>query len=469
MKKRIGAAFAVTALLLGLTACATEGGGSTPASSQTTSPDSQTSSGGTQESYINTLPRNRGPAGEVGELPPMTLTENDVLTIKDGVFMLEGKPFAEISFNKFDLFTQLIDPLLKGDPSTYETMLKKQDQALAELHEMGFRSIRVFMSPWAPSDTKNAWYNVQGILFKAMDDVVGMCEKYDIKIVWCLGLTSFGEKWMVTGGWELGEYQMRELIADENSIARQEMYKYLDGIIQRYRNSKAVLTWELANEISLDADIMPDTKTYEDQRMPTLKDVATFYDQVAQRIHQNDPLRLVNSGGSSMRESQWNQYVNNSWQKDTEEEQYKALEFLYKDSACDIIDIHWYANNKLGNTVLDNETGQEMILNLGHYKRFADAIGKPLMVGEVGVCPIVDEEGYFDNYDDVETARPFFKRQLDEIVDNGIPLSYWWTYSSDRPQDEGVGGFSLKKGSDDELLGMIIEANQRLKAKYGAA
>ena len=233
MKKRIGAAFAVTALLLGLTACATEGGGSTPAASQTTSPDSQTSSGGTQESYINTLPRNRGPAGEVGELPPMTLTENDVLTIKDGVFMLEGKPFAEISFNKFDLFTQLIDPLLKGDPSTYETMLKKQDQALAELHEMGFRSIRVFMSPWAPSDTKNAWYNVQGILFKAMDDVVGMCEKYDIKIVWCLGLTSFVEKWMVTGGWELGEYQMRELIADENSIARQEMYKYLDGIIQR--------------------------------------------------------------------------------------------------------------------------------------------------------------------------------------------------------------------------------------------
>ena len=69
MKKRIGAAFAVTALLLGLTACATEGGGSTPASSQTTSPDSQTSSGGTQESYINTLPRNRGPAGEVGVCP----------------------------------------------------------------------------------------------------------------------------------------------------------------------------------------------------------------------------------------------------------------------------------------------------------------------------------------------------------------------------------------------------------------
>lgn len=53
---------------------------------------------------------------------------------------------------------------------------------------------------------------------------------------------------------------MRELIADENSIARQEMYKYLDGIIQRYRNSKAVLTWELANEISLDADIMPGNK-----------------------------------------------------------------------------------------------------------------------------------------------------------------------------------------------------------------
>jgi hypothetical protein len=35
------------------------------------------------------------------------LTRDDVLSIQDGRFFLEGQPFAEISFSKFDLFWQL--------------------------------------------------------------------------------------------------------------------------------------------------------------------------------------------------------------------------------------------------------------------------------------------------------------------------------------------------------------------------
>ena len=78
--------------------------------------------------YISKLlPTAAEPAGEVGDLPSMTLTENDVLTVKDGLFYLEGKPFVEISFNKFDLFWQLITPLLQNDNAAFESMLIKQE------------------------------------------------------------------------------------------------------------------------------------------------------------------------------------------------------------------------------------------------------------------------------------------------------------------------------------------------------
>lgn len=424
---------------------------------------------------INTLPTDAGEAGDVRKLEPMTLTEYDVLTIKDGVFMLEGKPFVEISFNKFDLLWQIIDPLLVGDMATYNSMIKKQEQSLKELNEMGFRSIRVFMAPWGPYDVKKAWYNPkngESLLFKAIDEVVRMCEENDIKIVWCMGLTGFVEKWIESDRngwhWAYGDYHMRELIADENCVARQEMYKYLDAVIQRYRNSKAVLTWEFANEITLSADILPGEKVYEGERMPTLEEIAKFFDDVAARIRLNDPLRLINSGGSSMREHQWNLYVNNKWQLDLKSEQYKALELLYKDRGCDIIDIHWYANNTLGPVVLDDETYNNVNLGLADYMEFAKEIGKPLMVGEIGIMPMADTPNYFADNSDVEKAKPFFQRQLDEIVDAGVQLSYWWQYGSDRPQDEGVGQFTLRKGLDDELLQMIIDANKRLKEKYNA-
>src|SRR5262245_9270620 len=43
-----------------------------------------------------------------------SLTKKDVLSIKNGRFFLDGGPFAEISFNKYDLFWQLYDQLTEG-------------------------------------------------------------------------------------------------------------------------------------------------------------------------------------------------------------------------------------------------------------------------------------------------------------------------------------------------------------------
>src|SRR5690242_16803782 len=67
----------------------------------------------------------------------------DVLSIQNGRFYLEGKPFAEISFNKYDLFWQLYDQLADGKYlDATNPLLRAQDKALRDLHELGFETIR---------------------------------------------------------------------------------------------------------------------------------------------------------------------------------------------------------------------------------------------------------------------------------------------------------------------------------------
>src|SRR5262245_1767682 len=77
------------------------------------------------------------------------LNSKDVLSIKNGRFFLEGEPFAEISFNKFDLFWQLYDELAGGKQlNPANPMVQAQDKALRNLHELGFKTIRIFALPW---------------------------------------------------------------------------------------------------------------------------------------------------------------------------------------------------------------------------------------------------------------------------------------------------------------------------------
>ena len=63
-------------------------------------------------------PANVLEAGEPAARQKAVLTQKDVLSIRDRRFYLESKPFAEISFNKFDLFWQLYDQLTNGKPLT---------------------------------------------------------------------------------------------------------------------------------------------------------------------------------------------------------------------------------------------------------------------------------------------------------------------------------------------------------------
>ena len=404
------------------------------------------------------------------------LTTDDVLSLRGGQFYLDGQPFAEISFNKFDLFWQLYDQLAKGKAlSDDNPMVQAQDKALRDLHEMGFRTIRIFALPWGPRGPESyANPKKRKLLYKALDKTLALCDKHDIRVVWSLSAGSFTDTKLVPHkGWVHGKEHKRELMSNPTSRSRRLLYRYIDETVARYKHRKAVLMWEVGNETTLSADIGNNAGIYQGERMPTLKDVAGFMNDVAKRIKAADPLRLVNSGGSHMRESQWNRYKTRSWKKDTFEEQFNCFDLLYAKSAVDVIDVHSYMNNRPGYVISDG-AGGEMFLGNREWMQIAKRIGKPLMIGELGLHakPKSDKKvwdktpNYFESYADAKAAKPWVEKSLNSVIDSGVQISYWWCYQSDRPMDQNKPQrFDLTRQRNPALLKSIVAANQRLKKK----
>jgi len=406
------------------------------------------------------------------------VAKQDVLSIRDGRFHLDGRPFAEISFNKFDLLWQLYDQLDKGHALTADNpMVKAQDKALRELNELGFRTIRFFALPWGPRGPESyADPAKRKLLYEALDKSLDLCDRHDIRVVWSLGAGTFTDTKLIPGkGWVHGEEHKRELISSPESRGRRLLYRYIDETVARYRKRKAVLMWEISNETTLSADIGDKHRIYRKQRMPTLKDVAAFFDDVAKRIKAADPLRLVNSGGSHMRECQWNLYAGKGWKKDTFEEQRKCFELLYANCAVDVIDVHSYPNNKPAYEISDGRGGKAWI-GPKQWMDIAKRIDKPLMLGEFGALPQSKSKeniwketpDYFESYADAIAARPWVEKTLNTVIDSGVQLSYWWCYQSDRPMDQkNPQRFDLTRERNPELVAIITEANRRLQAKLG--
>ncbi len=404
------------------------------------------------------------------------MKQSDVLSVREGRFYLDGQLFAEISFNKFDLFWHLYEQRVAGKTlDDANPMVQAQDKALRELHEMGFQTIRFFALPWGPAGAESyADPKKREGLYEALDKALALCDKHKIRVVWSLASGGFTDTKLVPGkGWVHGEEQARELMSNPESRGRQLLYRYIDETVGRYKHRKTVLMWEIGNEITLSADIGNKDRIFNDERMPTLKQVADFLQDVTKRIKTADPLRLVSSGGSHLRESQWNLYQRRSWSKDTLEEQFKCFELLYANTGVDVIDVHSYMNNKPGYVISDG-VGGEALLGNKEWMRIAHRLGKPLMIGELGLHATAKGEAkiwketpdYFESYTDTAAARPWVEKALDSVVEAGVPLAYWWCYQSDRPMDQkDPQRFDLTRERNPELLNCIIKANQRLKAK----
>jgi len=394
---------------------------------------------------------------------PPSLQPSDVLSLKGGCFYLDGKPFVEISFNKFDLLWAIWQGANSADPSELQRAMARQDAALRDLHAMGFRTIRIFGSPWTASSKgglQAIWNDETNRkrLLGAIDTTLDLCEKNQIQVDFSLGLGEFD-----TGA---DATHASPLYTSPDSAQRRVCNDYLDTLVQRYKGRKAIAMWEVSNELTNLANI----GNHGGLAHPTLDEVATFFDETAARIKHDDPLRLVSTGGSILRPAAWHLWHHKDWKTDTLDQYKEAYAGYFRHSAIDVIDTHYYELQQGGQKLADDANGKPVLMMPGDYVNIARDLGKGAIIGEFGTLPsgwsTKPDNGphSFQGYND-PIARNWVEKGLDVLIEGKVPITYWWAYQSDRAKDKKSNPITFSMETTPELVKLIADANHRLQLR----
>lgn len=399
--------------------------------------------------------------------------KNDGILRKLGsVLWQNGAPYWEISFNKFDLNWQILaDPSLNDgnfpDASFPEEKycIAGAEEALQQLHNNGFRTIRVFCNSLNPGKSEAEWDR----FWKAADLMYDLCDQYEIQVVACLNLNTsefLAGKYPDSGKWITTGEQFYDYFCDPNSESRQLAYTFIDRYVSRYRDRDTILMWEITNEGNLDADIGGETKkiTF------SLGQLGAFYSDMAARIRQNDPERLISGGDSVLRSEQWNLYAGTkrgdetaNWTVDTLEERLKALSLLHEN--LDVISVHGY---KVGYVErYRDEDGSYQYVSYSLFLQEAERLGLSLYNGEAG-GQLSESSGGVELPNTGDASAEARARYLDTIVNAGVQITHWWAFHSDR-YNFGLDVDSWGVRTDDDTAGTfqaICEANRKLRERY---
>ena len=227
------------------------------------------------------------------------------------------------------------------------------------------------------------------------------------------------------------------------------MAEYIRTVVTRYRDRPTIAMWEIGNEYNLVADIQ--WKQFD----VTSDQVAAYAHDTATLIRSIDPNHLITTGDSAPRPSAMHllQAVRAGkevdWTPDSAEEQIAYLRLMNADP-IDVISIHYYddAMVSLGGSLGSPE-------NLRFYARAAAEIGKPLLVGEIGLDADVREYTSPASIDLLRATLPV-------LVELEVPLTFYWTFNDDRTVSESE-KYDLRYGKTDAALRLIETAAAEIR------
>ncbi len=402
--------------------------------------------------------------------------DDDLLRNIGASFWMNGQPYYEISYNKFDLQYQIsYDPIfnngefVSAEWNTLERTMAGAEAALKELSENGFKTIRIFCTNLNPGRNEAE----QKAYWDCTDAMYDLCDKYGIRVVFCLGLLSpeFVKGQQIEDGtwaWDALE-NYYDLVVRPESESRQNLYQFIDTYINRYKDRDTVLMWEIVNEGNLQADIGSGTSAH-----LSLLQLGNFYTDVANEIRKHDPDHMITSGDTSLRQAQWHLFSSvmkgggQDWTLDTARDRLKALWMLNEN--LDALSIHGYGvgyNNNGGHMYYAEKKGTRVYTHLITWEFFlneAKTLGIPLYNGECG--GMMDENGNEALLTNVSPEGAVAReRYLATLIEAGVQLTHWWTFRSDSPSN-GINTWSITSEGTPESFVVIKEANEKLQAKY---
>ena len=382
----------------------------------------------------------------------------------NGRFYMNGQPYYEISFNKFDLAAQILInyfPENFRDFNTGEDQRANAERALKELSDNGFTTIRFFSYVETydmihdPEQSEKYW--------KGLDELYDLCDKYGIKVVPSLSL---GNSVMTAceyveglGYVSVGEDRI-DLITDPESKSRLFQKEYIETYVNRYKDRDTILMWEINNEMNLDMDIGPTIGrvTYSAYQL------SEFYKWCTAIINTCDPDRLVTSGDSVQRNSNYHLLAgtmagraDNDWGLDTYAQRLYMNYLINGLGGMDTTSVHAYG-----------ESTEDLHISEGRLKTNASrlsmsvmvdearALGQPLYVGEAGT-------GTSNGNTDYATIQ----KTLDGYVALGLQLVHWWSYDTCRQASFGDDqSWNMNMTEFPESVALVKAANEALKAKW---
>ena len=382
----------------------------------------------------------------------------------NGRFYMNGQPYYEISFNKFDLAAQI---LINYFPDNFRDFNIGEDQranaerALKELSYNGFTTIRFFSYVETyemihdPVDSEKYW--------AGLDELYDLCDKYGIKVVPSLSL---GSSVMTAceyveglGYVSVGEDQL-DLITNPESKSRAFQKAYIETYVNRYKDRDTVLMWEINNEMNLEMDIGGTTGkvTYSAYQL------SEFYAWCSAVINECDPDRLVVSGDSVQRNSNYHLLSGvmagreaSDWSTDTYAQRLYMNYLINGLGGMDTTSVHAYGEATDNLHITENRLKTTASrLSMSVMMDEARALGQPLYVGEAGT-------GTANGNTDMVNIQ----KTLDGYVDLGLQLVHWWSYDTCRKASfNDDSSWNMNMTDFPQSVALIKAANEALKAKW---
>jgi hypothetical protein len=396
-------------------------------------------------------------------------------------------PLRAFGVNYFDAFTRY------NKDATDRSFV----EGFAYLRECNIPVARILLAPFWPKEWE-LYFSDNEEYFRRLDEFVAEAERQGVGVIAAVfwGAKELGEvveQAVKAGVLKPGvdfapheplhkdrqgnptyaEYSTDLGRADSGTLAF--MRHYTRQVVGRYAKSPAIWGWEFANETNLfvdhpafvemrkrvgssehqgmflrpttaDLEVLPPWKGPDDL---TRAQVEVAKKVFAETVRSIDSYRFIMSGDSLARKAAYHNWTEHTWKPDTRDENLRVMA-VDNPAPMDTVTMHLYPGEadsppetyfpKDRPIVIKWLTGQYREL-LEHYYAGAQALGRPLILGEYGA------QGDGTKEDERQT----FHRFVQAILDAGVQLSLLWTFDTrSKGNTEFLKRWSIHTGSDSE-------------------
>lgn len=245
------------------------------------------------------------------------------LTVKNARLMKDGEPFYGVGINFYDMFTCAFEQ---------QWDITRSLNALDALKSYDCKVIRFSTLPFY-ENAMGYYFNRETTYWSKLDELVEKCEELEIGLIPSMFWTF--------SHFDYYDEAYHEAINDPESEGMKFIKSYTEKFVQRYKESPAIWGWEFSNEKILLSDL-PDKKLTDEYY--SVDDLNKVYSYWAEIVSENDPYgRMIATGDTNPRPTQYNQWKYGSWQTDSREEHEEVMQTI-NPGKIDTVSQHQYAS-----------------------------------------------------------------------------------------------------------------------------